>query len=80
MIHHQQENKNIPTFKVTYSIWRTDRSTKNYNFRGVNRPVHIYTIHTYISEYSRKDRYDLEKELAEEFEKDMTQYVHILRR
>ena len=33
-----------------------------------------------MSRYSRKDKYNLEKELAGEFEKDMTQYVHILRR
>ena len=33
-----------------------------------------------MSGYSRKDKYNLEKELVGEFEKDMTQYVHILRR
>ena len=48
--------------------------------RDVKERIHIHTIHTYISEYSRKIKYSLEKELAEEFEKDMTQPVHVLRR
>ena len=80
MTHHQQENKiHLHLSLHIQSGTQTVRQEK-YEFRDVNKPVHIYTIHTYTSDYSRKDRYDLEKELAEEFEKDMTQYVHILRR
>ena len=80
MTHHQQENKiHLHLILHTQSGAQTGRQEK-YEFRDVNKSVHIYTIHTYMSRYSRKDKYNLEKELAGEFEKDMTQYVHILRR
>lgn len=40
----------------------------------------MHTIYTFIFKYLRKNKYSLEKELAGEFEKDMTQYVQILQR
>ena len=33
-----------------------------------------------MSKYSRKDKYNLEKELAGELEKDMTKHIHVLQR
>ena len=73
MTHHQQENKNTFIFNLHIQSGTQTVRQEKYKFRDVIKPVHTYTIYTYISRYSSKDRYDLEKELAEEFEKDMTQ-------
>ena len=80
MAHHHQGNKNTFTFNLhIYPGAQNDRQKKD-EFKDVNEQIHLHMIHNYISEYSRKIKYSLKKEFAEEFEKDMAHHIHILQR
>ena len=78
MTHHQQENKthlhlNLHIQSGAQTVQR------RITILGALIDQYIYIRYILTFSSTRKDKYNLEKELAEESEKDMTQCVHILR-